>query len=34
MLKLALGGAIAAALAVVLKSLLPDIRRYMRMRAM
>lgn len=34
MLKLALGGAVTAALAVALKSLLPDLRRYLRMRAM
>ncbi|WP_411138248.1 DUF6893 family small protein [Streptomyces sp. C10] len=34
MLKLALSGALAAALALVVKSVLPDIRRYMRIRSM
>ncbi|MGW7491519.1 DUF6893 family small protein [Streptomyces sp. NPDC054786] len=34
MLKLALGGALAAALAVAIKAVLPDIRRYMRIRSM
>ncbi|WP_420882715.1 MULTISPECIES: DUF6893 family small protein [Streptomyces] len=33
MLKLALGGALAAALALALRNL-PDLKRYMRMRAM
>ncbi|WP_431313554.1 DUF6893 family small protein [Streptomyces lydicus] len=34
MLKLALSGALAAALALVVKSMLPDIKRYMRIRSM
>ncbi|MFG2098355.1 DUF6893 family small protein [Streptomyces sp. NPDC048612] len=34
MLKLALGGALAAALALIARSLLPDLRRYMRIRSM
>ncbi|WP_018092037.1 DUF6893 family small protein [Streptomyces sp. WAC01526] len=34
MLKLALSGALAAALALVVKSVLPDIKRYMRLRSM
>ncbi|WP_394816119.1 DUF6893 family small protein [Streptomyces mooreae] len=34
MLKLALGGALAATLALALKAVLPDIRRYLRIRAM
>ncbi|MFC5251324.1 MULTISPECIES: DUF6893 family small protein [Streptomyces] len=34
MLKLALSGALAAALALVVKSVLPDIKRYMRIRSM
>ncbi|AIA07756.1 MULTISPECIES: DUF6893 family small protein [Streptomyces] len=33
MLKLALGGVLAAALALALRNL-PDVRRYLRMRAM
>ncbi|MFE1177083.1 DUF6893 family small protein [Streptomyces sp. NPDC058773] len=34
MLKFALSGVLAAALALVARSLLPDLKRYMRMRAM
>ncbi|MGW7020378.1 MULTISPECIES: DUF6893 family small protein [Streptomyces] len=34
MLKLALSGAFAAALALALKSVLPDIKRYLRIRSM
>ncbi|MGW7574853.1 DUF6893 family small protein [Streptomyces sp. NPDC054765] len=34
MLKLALSGALAAALAVAIKTVLPDIKRYMRIRSM
>ncbi|WP_374205707.1 DUF6893 family small protein [Streptomyces sioyaensis] len=34
MLKLAMSGMLAAALALVLKSLLPDLKRYLRIRAM
>ncbi|MFE2226585.1 DUF6893 family small protein [Streptomyces kronopolitis] len=34
MLKLAMSGVLAAALAVVMRAVLPDIKRYMRMRAM
>ncbi|GAA5611336.1 MULTISPECIES: DUF6893 family small protein [Streptomyces] len=34
MLKLALSGALAAALALVVKSMLPDLKRYLRIRAM
>ncbi|MGY5128981.1 DUF6893 family small protein [Streptomyces nigrescens] len=34
MLKLALSGALAAVLALVVKSVLPDIKRYMRIRSM
>ncbi|MFE1764163.1 DUF6893 family small protein [Streptomyces angustmyceticus] len=34
MLKLALGGALAAALAVAVRSVLPDVKRYMRIRSM
>ncbi|MGW1376330.1 DUF6893 family small protein [Streptomyces sp. NPDC002446] len=34
MLKLALGGAVAAAFALALKSVLPDLKRYLRIRAM
>ncbi|WP_443058637.1 DUF6893 family small protein [Streptomyces sp. NBC_00400] len=34
MLKLALGGALAATLAVVLKAVLPDVKRYLRIRSM
>ncbi|MFJ6752601.1 MULTISPECIES: DUF6893 family small protein [unclassified Streptomyces] len=34
MLKLALGGAALAALTLAVKSVLPDVRRYLRMRAM
>ncbi|MFE3652732.1 MULTISPECIES: DUF6893 family small protein [unclassified Streptomyces] len=33
MLKIALGGALAAALALALRNL-PDVKRYLRMRAM
>ncbi|MFJ5802080.1 DUF6893 family small protein [Streptomyces decoyicus] len=34
MLKLALSGAFAAALALALKAVLPDLKRYMRIRSM
>ncbi|MFH8573489.1 DUF6893 family small protein [Streptomyces sp. NPDC017993] len=34
MLKLALGGAAAAVFALALKSVLPDLRRYLRIRSM
>ncbi|MFE7312491.1 MULTISPECIES: DUF6893 family small protein [unclassified Streptomyces] len=34
MLKFVLGGALAAALAFAVRSTLPDIKRYLRMRAM
>ncbi|MFG2526804.1 DUF6893 family small protein [Streptomyces sp. NPDC048516] len=34
MLKLALGGALAATLAVALKAVLPDVKRYLRIRSM
>ncbi|MFI6768446.1 DUF6893 family small protein [Streptomyces sp. NPDC050355] len=34
MLKLALGGAAATALVLAVKSMLPDLKRYLRIRAM
>lgn len=34
MLKLIIGGAAAAAFALVLRTMLPDLKRYLRMRAM
>ncbi|MFB6435385.1 hypothetical protein ACFCVY_01185 [Streptomyces sp. NPDC056411] len=34
MLKFVLSGAAAAAFALILKSVLPDVRRYLRMRSM
>ncbi|WP_435604451.1 DUF6893 family small protein [Streptomyces sp. bgisy130] len=34
MLKFALSGAVAAALALVVKSMLPDLKRYLRIRSM
>ncbi|MFI0903186.1 DUF6893 family small protein [Streptomyces sioyaensis] len=34
MLKLAMSGVLAAALAAILKSLLPDLKRYLRIRSM
>ncbi|MFD5398402.1 DUF6893 family small protein [Streptomyces sp. NPDC127097] len=34
MLKFALSGVLAAALALVVKSMLPDLKRYLRIRSM